>query len=170
MPSSKVTKGTHDTAEWLAFYDCLRRRGLRRTSQRDTIFEIFTQARKHLSSEDLYRRVKETDPRVGITTVYRTLNLLAECGLARKSHFGDGFIRYEPGYNITHHDHLICLDCGNVTEFFSEQLELLQDEVVNRHGFEMQDHSLRIWGRCRSCRRKSKSHRRTPTALPRSLV
>lgn len=166
--AAKEAKSKRNSPEWVAFYDCLRRKRLRQTSQRDVIFNVFMRAQKHLSSEELYHRVKEADPRVGFTTVYRTLNLLSDCGLAIKSQFGDGFTRYEPGFNITHHDHLICLECGNVTEFFNERLEHVQDEVVNRHDFEMLDHSLRIWGRCKNCQRKNRSAKSARTAILRS--
>ncbi|MBI4470474.1 MAG: transcriptional repressor [Acidobacteria bacterium] len=166
MAKAAEAKPQHDAPEWAAFYDCLRRKGLRRTSQRDTIFDVFMRSQKHLSSEDLYRRVREMDPKVGFTTVYRTLNLLSECGLAIRSQFGDGLTRYEPGFNTTHHDHLICVECGNVTEFFSAQLEHVQDEIVSRHGFEMQEHSLRIWGMCRACRRNVKSMKKPAASLP----
>lgn len=161
---AEAPKTNRDAPEWAAFYECLRKKGLRRTSQRETIFDVFMRSQKHMSSEDLYRRVKEEEPNVGFTTVYRTLNLLAECGLAIRSQFGDGLTRYESGFNTAHHDHLICVECGEVTEFFSPRLEHVQDEVVSRHGFEMTDHSLRIWGICRNCRRGAKTSRKLAAA------
>ncbi len=135
------------------FHEYLRRKGLKRTAQRDLILETFLESGKHITSEDLYRKVRERDPKVGFTTVYRTLKLLTECGIARSMQLGDRYTHYERGLDEQHHDHLICLQCGEITEFFSQQLENIQAEVVRRHGFRMVDHSLRIWGICRKCQR-----------------
>jgi Fur family ferric uptake transcriptional regulator len=137
-----------------AFYECLRRKRLKRTVQRDLILDVFLEAKGHHSIEDLYERVKAVDDSIGFTTVYRTLKLLVECGLAHQVQFGDGYTRYEQGFHYSHHDHLICVECGESTEFFSERLEAVQDEVVRRHGFRMIDHSLRIWGICQRCQAK----------------
>jgi Fur family ferric uptake transcriptional regulator len=137
-----------------AFYECLRRKRLKRTVQRDLILDVFLEAKGHHSIEDLYERVKAVDDSIGFTTVYRTLKLLVECGLAHQVQFGDGYTRYEQGFHYSHHDHLICVECGESTEFFSERLEAVQDEVVRRHGFRMIDHSLRIWGICQPCQAK----------------
>ena len=139
------------------FHECLRRKGLKRTNQRDLILDVFLTSEKHVSSEELYRKVRERDPSIGFTTVYRTLKLLTECGIAREAQFGDGYTRYEPNLNQGHHDHLICVECGGLTEFYSEQLEHIQDEVIRRHGFQMVDHSLRIWGICKRCRRRART-------------
>lgn len=139
-----------------AYYDYLRRKGLKRTTQRELILEAFLKSEKHVTSEDLYRQVREIDPSVGFTTVYRALKLFTECGVAREAQFGDGFTRYEHNLSQGHHDHLICVECGGLTEFYSEQLEAIQDEVVRRHGFQMTDHSLRIWGVCKACRKQRK--------------
>jgi Fur family ferric uptake transcriptional regulator len=139
------------------FHDCLRRKGLKRTSQRDLILDVFLASEKHVTSEDLYRKVRERDPSIGFTTVYRTLKLLTECGLAREAQFGDGYTRYEPNLSQGHHDHLICVECGELTEFYSEQLEDIQEEVIRRHGFRMIDHSLRIWGICKNCRKQARA-------------
>jgi len=143
-----------DRPEREVFYECLRRKRLKRTAQRDLILDVFLDVAGHHSIEDLYERVKAVDDSIGFTTVYRTLKLLVECGLAHQVQFGDGYTRYEQGFHYSHHDHLICVECGESTEFFSERLEAVQDEVVRRHGFQMVDHSLRIWGICQKCQAK----------------
>ena len=117
------------------FHEHLRRERLKRTSQRDLILDVFLDTEGHVSSEDLYSLVKAKDPTVGFTTVYRTLKLLKECGLARELEFHDGRILYEHDYKHAHHDHLICTHCGALIEFYSEQIEKLQDEIVLRYGF-----------------------------------
>ena len=125
--------------------------GLRRTNQRDLILEIFLSTEEHLTSEDLHNLVHRKDPTVGLTTVYRTLKLLTEAGLAREVGFGDGKTYYEHHYNHEHHDHMICTECGRVIEFFSADIEALQDQMASSFGFRPTHHSLRMWGICSAC-------------------
>lgn len=133
------------------FLEHIRKSGLRRTGQRDLILEIFLKTEEHLTSEDLYWLVQKEDPSVGHTTVYRTLKLLTEAGLAREVRFGDNKTYYEHHYDHEHHDHLICTSCGKVVEFFSQQIEELQDSIAEQHGFKLSHHSLRMWGLCEMC-------------------
>lgn len=133
------------------FLEHIQKAGLRRTSQRDLILEIFLRTEDHLSSEDLYWLVQKQDPSVGHTTVYRTLKLLTEAGLAREVRFGDGKTYYEHHYNHEHHDHLICTECGKIIEFFSAEIEELQDKMAENYGFRLTNHSLRMWGVCQDC-------------------
>lgn len=134
------------------FFEHIRRAGLKKTTQRELILLIFLKTEGHLSAEDLYHLVKEQDPTVGYTTVYRTLKLLSECGLAREERLGDGRRRYEHHYNHQHHDHLICTVCGELIEFYSEVIERTQDEIAEQFDFELTHHSLRIFGVCSNCR------------------
>lgn len=129
----------------------IRAAGLRRTNQRDLILDIFLRTEDHLTMEDLYWLVQKEDPSVGQTTVYRTLKLLAEAGLAREVRFGDGKTYYEHHYNHEHHDHLICTECGKVIEFFSPEIEELQEKTAAEFGFRLTNHSLRMWGLCEVC-------------------
>src|ERR1043165_476457 len=146
----------------------LRRAGLRGTSQRDLILEIFLRTEEHLTSEDLYRLVQREDPSVGHTTVYRTLKLLTEAGLAREVRFGDNKTYYEHHYNHQHHDHMICTSCGKVIEFYSPEIEALQDEMADNFDFQPTHHSLRLWGVCSDCRERAvTSHVAPPGAQPR---
>ena len=134
------------------FIDHLRGAGFKRTAQRDLILEVFLRTEGHLSAEDLYKLVRAKDPTVGFTTVYRTLKLLHECGLAREERLGDGRMRYEHDFNHDHHDHLICTVCGDLIEFYSEVIEKKQDEIAAQHKFQPTHHSLRIFGICSRCR------------------
>lgn len=131
--------------------------GLRRTAQRDLILEVFLRTSEHLSSEDLYDLVKKEDPTVGQTTVYRTLKLLTEAGLAREVRFGDGRTHYEHHYNREHHDHMICTECGKVVEFFSAELEAMQDEIAAKYNFILTQHSMRLLGLCEDCQTVAKA-------------
>lgn len=142
------------TEEKELFHQHIQRAGLKRTAQRDLILDVFLRTEKHLSSEDLYHLVKEEDPSVGHTTVYRTLKLLTEAGLAREVRFGDGRTRYEHNYKHPHHDHMICTECGKTIEFYSAELEAIQDAIVARHKFRPTQHSLRIFGVCAECQRE----------------
>jgi Fur family ferric uptake transcriptional regulator len=149
----------------------LQRAGLRRTGQRDLILETFLRTEEHLTSEDLYRLVQREDPSVGHTTVYRTLKLLTEAGLAREVRFGDNKTYYEHHYNHQHHDHMICTGCGKVIEFYSPEIEALQDQMADNFGFQPTHHSLRLWGVCSDCQKKTvNSQIAPPGAQPRVRV
>lgn len=135
--------------------------GLRRTAQRDLILEVFLKTEEHLSSEDLYDLVKREDQSIGHTTVYRTLKLLTEAGLAREVRFGDGRTHYEHHYNHEHHDHMICTDCNKIIEFFSPELEAMHDEIAAKYNFIVTQPSLRLMGLCEDCQtRKSVAPRK----------
>ena len=133
------------------FLEHIQKAGLRRTGQRDLILEIFLRTEEHLTSEDLYWLVQKEDTTVGHTTVYRTLKLLTEAGLAREVRFGDNKTYYEHHFNHQHHDHMICTECGQVIEFFSQDIEELQDQMADKFGFRPTHHSLRLWGVCSDC-------------------
>lgn len=137
------------------FHQHIQKFGLKRTAQRDLILDVFLRTEEHLSSEDLYHLVRKEDPNVGHTTVYRTLKLLADAGLAREVRFGDGRAHYEHNYKHEHHDHMICTECSNVIEFFSPEIEALQDEMAAQFGFKPTQHSLRIFGICAACQQRA---------------
>ena len=132
--------------------------GLKSTSQRDAILNIFVNAGQHVSAEELYTRVKKAQPGIGYATVYRTLKLFALAGIAEERRFADGYTRYEfKAAEGHHHDHLICTRCGSIVEFENERIEVLQQDVATRNGFQVQSHKLEIYGLCSSCRKKKKS-------------
>lgn len=135
------------------FEQALRERNLKSTAQRDDIAKIFFAANKHLSVEDLHTAVKKVNPRVGYATVYRTLKLLKECGLADERHFHDGQARYEPTETEEqHHDHIICERCGKIVEFNSDELEKLQERIARFLGFVVSRHRMELYGICAECR------------------
>ncbi len=146
------------TEEQEIFLRHIQKAGLKRTAQRDLILEVFLRTEEHLSSEDLYRLVQQEDADIGQTTVYRTLKLLTDAGLAREVRFGDGRTRYEHNYKHPHHDHLICTNCGKTIEFFSADMEALQDQIAARHKFELTHHTLRMFGYCPECRKHRAKH------------
>lgn len=164
------------TEEQEVFLAHIQSKGLKRTAQRELILDVFLRTEEHLSSEDLYRLVHKEDPSVGQTTVYRTLKLLAEAGLAREVRFGDGMTHYEHQYKHQHHDHMICSNCGKIIEFYSAELEAIQDAMAAKHKFEVEQHLLRIIGVCADCRRakrdadkqREQSREQIPSASARS--
>jgi Fur family transcriptional regulator, ferric uptake regulator len=127
------------------------KKGLRSTDQRKLIVETFFRAENHVSIEELLAQVREKDPRVGYATVYRTLKLLTECGVANERRFGDGLTRYELADDVTHHDHLICIECGDIVEFEEPRIEELQEGVARRHGYELRSHKHELYGVCPRC-------------------
>jgi len=132
------------------FEDYVRRHGLKSTQQRDVIVDLFLRSSGHISIEDLLARVRKRAPKVGYATVYRTLKLLTDCGIAAARQFGDGQTRYEvmsEGHG--HHDHLICTQCGLILEFENDTIEQLQDDVADRlGGFKLTKHKLELYGLC----------------------
>src|SRR3990172_6407750 len=134
------------------FEQALRERGLKSTSQRDDIARVFFGAEGHLSIEELYKSVKRVNPRVGYATVYRTLKLLKECGLAAERHFDDGQARYEAAEETQQHDHIICERCGKIVEFASQELERLQERIGRFLGFVVGRHRMELYGVCVDCR------------------
>src|SRR5438067_10463987 len=144
------------TEEQEIFIKHIQSAGLKRTAQRDLILDVFLRTEEHLSSEDLYRLVKQEDPSIGQTTVYRTLKLLSEAGLAREVRFGDGRTHYEHNYKHQHHDHMICSECGKIIEFYSPELEAIQDAMAAKYRFQLTEHLLRMIGICADCRRQKK--------------
>ena len=132
------------------------KKGLRSTDQRRLIVETFFAAPNHVSIEELLAEVRAKDPRVGYATVYRTLKLLAECGVAYERRFGDGLTRYELADDTSHHDHMICVDCGSITEFEEPRIEAIQEEVAERAGFILRSHKLEMYGVCPECQKKQR--------------
>ena len=127
-------------------------KGLRSTDQRRLILETFFRAPNHVSIEELLAHVRAEDPKVGYATVYRTLKLMAESGIAYEREFGDGLTRYELADGQAHHDHLICDQCGRITEFEEPEIERLQDKIAASYGFQLRSHKPELYGICPICR------------------
>ena len=132
------------------------KKGLRSTDQRRLIVETFFKSPNHVSIEELLAQVRASDPKVGYATVYRTLKLLTECGVAFERRFGDGLARYELADDEAHHDHLICVECGAIVEFEEPRIETIQESVAASHGFELRSHKHELYGVCADCQRKQK--------------
>jgi len=153
-----VTRPTHKGSadRFTVFKEHLRQQGLKSTSQRDDIARVFFSSNRHISVEELYNEVKRVNPRIGYATVYRTMKLLTECGLAVERHFRDAEARYESQAEGHHHDHLICERCGKIVEFEEDRIEAMQAEVAQRLGFRITGHKMELYGLCNECQRSSR--------------
>ncbi len=131
------------------FENYLRTKNLKHSKPRRDILNVFLGSQGHLSAQELYDQVKLVNARVGFATVYRTLKLLEECGLARSMDYDDGTQRYEPD-RFQHH-HIICTSCNRTVEFLSPELESLLQNVQARHDYIPQAHAVRILSVCQDC-------------------
>ncbi len=137
--------------------------GYRLTVPRDAVLAVLSETLKHLSAEDVYLAVHKIHPTVGLTTVYRTLDLLVEMGLVFKFDFGDGRARYELAEGpkgARHHHHLVCTNCARVvdyTDFIDEEKELLSQTergLSKKYNFKISNHLIQFYGLCDKCRNK----------------
>ncbi len=133
------------------FEKFLRSRQLKLTTERHELLEeVFAQG-QHFDADQLHIILKQKGKAISRATVYRTLDLLVQCGLVRKSSFGDQHAHYEAVRSDEHHDHLICINCHGIIEFFRPDLENLQDAICTEHDFRPLHHSLQIFGLCKVC-------------------
>ncbi|MBA4392737.1 MAG: transcriptional repressor [Desulfobacca sp.] len=142
------------------FKHFIKNKGLRQSNRRDQVVEAFFNLKGHTTAEELLVQVRKKDKRVGLTTIYRTLKLLTQCGLAVERKFDRKVATFEPAQLGAHHDHLICSECGNIVEFENKSIETLQEAVAREHAFIITRHILELYGTCRDCsnntRKKSK--------------
>lgn len=120
-------------------------RGMKMTGQRRTIARVLSEASDHPDVEEVYRRAVQLDPKISIATVYRTVRLFEEANILERHDFGDGRSRYEEATE-EHHDHLIDIQSGQVMEFRSPEIEALQRQIAERHGYELVGHRLELFG------------------------
>lgn len=151
--SASVPSTVQDVRARLCAY--ISARGLKQSRQRDAIAEAFFATPGHVSAEELVERVRTGERRVSVATVYRTLKLLGESGLATPRDFGEGQTRWESAVGRSHHDHLVCRGCGDIVEFANDEIERLQARVARHHGFVVHSHRLELYGICGRCGRSS---------------
>jgi len=134
----------------------LKKGGFKFTRQREAILKALYDHEGHFSPEEVHRLVSENNPdlNVGIATVYRTLTLLEEAGLAESISFGKDGKKYEIGLK-KHHDHLVCTACGTIIEFTDDVIEERQEAIAGKHHFLMTDHTMKIVGLCADCQKKA---------------
>ena len=133
------------------FEGYLRSRGLKMTTARETVLAAFLKTEGHMSAEELFDTARKIDPGLGQATVFRTLKLLADSGLARDACQDEGPRRYEHSYKHSHHDHLVCIGCGKIVEFCDSGIEKTQNAIFKKYGFSPSDHKLELRGLCAEC-------------------
>lgn len=137
------------------FKKLLKSNNLKYTTQRELILKIIYDNDGHFTPEDIYNLIKESHPEIklGIATVYRTLTLLEDENIVSSISFGTQGKKYEFGIT-NHHDHLVCLKCGNIEEFYDDIIEERQEEIAKKFNFNMSDHVMKITGTCSACQAK----------------
>jgi Fur family ferric uptake transcriptional regulator len=135
----------------------LKTNGLKATLPRLKILELFQMGEKrHMTAEDVYKHALQENIDVGLATVYRVLTQFEQAGILSRSHFESGKAVYELNEG-QHHDHLVCLDCGKVEEFFDSEIELRQKSIAHSKGFELADHALSLYAHCRNAQCPNKA-------------
>lgn len=125
--------------------------GLKATAPRLKILNLFENSpQRHLTAEDVYRLLIAEDLDIGLATVYRVLTQFEQAGILVRHHFESGKAVFELNHGH-HHDHLVCVKCGLVEEFFDEKIERRQEQIAARHGFRVETHSMYLYGLCRNC-------------------
>ncbi len=138
-----------DLRDQLALY--MSKKGLKNTRQRTAILDAFLDCPGHVSLDELLVKVHERKSGVGYATVYRTMKLFVEAGVAEERQFGDGQARYEVvDLEHDHHDHLICTICGHIFEFEDDEIERRQASIAMARGLRITSHRLDLWGECQS--------------------
>ena len=133
----------------------IRQKGLRKTSQRDSIVDAIFATDEHFTADELWERLRGTDARTSRATLYRTLSLLTEAGLLQEIDLGDGQTTYDPNFlDSPSHNHLVCIDCGKVVEFEDNGIDVLNDCITRRLGFRPVKSSMRIEACCERLRAK----------------
>ncbi len=129
----------------------LKQAGLKTTLPRLRVLSVLEKSEiRHLSADEVYRSLLEDDESIGLATVYRVLTQFEDAGLVIRHNFEGGHSVFELN-DADHHDHMICVKCGSVTEFFDRRIEDQQEKVAHDHGFRIQDHSLTLFGTCKHC-------------------
>ncbi len=137
------------------FKSLLKESGLKFTKQRECILSFLYKNSAHYTPEQIYSAIKEANEKmnIGIATVYRTLSLLESAGIASSISFGTKGKKYELGVK-KHHDHIICVECGDIVEFVDDTIEHRQEQIAKKYGFKMTDHTMKIVGVCGSCQER----------------
>lgn len=139
------------------FLEFMRSNALSMTPQRKVIVETFLESEGHFSAEQLYERVGRRMRDIGQATVYRTLKLLVDSGLADAFDLGEGVTLYEHRYGHEHHDHLVCLVCGRKVEIVDPAIERRQEALAGEYGFTLTRHRMFLFGLCPDCAQAAKS-------------
>ncbi len=145
--------GTRSHSNGVDLSEHLRSHGIHPTQQRLRVIKVLVESHAHLSAEEIHGLVRVQTPKIGLATIYRTLHALKEKGLVEEHRFNDEFSRYE-AKPASHHDHLICIECGKVVEFDQPVIEQLQLAAARENHFSIVSHRLEIYGICENCAKR----------------
>ena len=134
------------------FKKIVKQKGLKYTEQREIVLSILLHAKEHLTAEEVYNEIKKEhkESNIGIATVYRALSFLEEVDLITSITFGTDGKKYESN-SKSHHDHLICTECGKIIEFIDDEIEKRQDKIAKKNKFKITSHSMQLYGTCEVC-------------------
>ena len=121
------------------------------TPQRYSVMMDVVNSKEHRECEEIYLSLRSEGQNVSLATVYRTMEILVANDFVRKIDIGDGKSRFETKINHPHHDHMICIKCGGITEFINDEIEMLQEEVCRESGFQLMRHIHQLFGICKKC-------------------
>jgi Fur family ferric uptake transcriptional regulator len=138
------------------FHDYLKKRELKNTPERFLILNQIIKMQHHFEADSLLVQLKIKNKKISRATIYRTLDLLVDCGLVKKIYFDTTHAFYEPVSGLTRHDHFVCLDCGKIIEFYDRTINKIQRNLQAVHGLEVFHYSYHLSGRCAACRKKAK--------------
>jgi Fur family ferric uptake transcriptional regulator len=135
----------------------LKEKGLLYSYQREQILVVFVKIKNHPTVDDIYNTIRKKNPKIGLATVYRTMRVICDCGMAMEVDFGDGVRRFEHKYRHQHRHHLVCIKCGKVIEVTSGRIESLQKKLAKQHNFAPTKDTMKIFGLCSKCKNKQES-------------
>lgn len=152
-----MSKSTEEPIAGREVFLLLRKKGHRLPRTRENLIDLILKRKGHWTIQDLTSEVRKSLPRIGIATVYRTVSLLHRENLLTETRWGGGAARYEV-LSPQHHDHLTCVDCGEIFEFENERIEELQTKMAKKLGFKLHDHRMELFGECQksSCKFKAR--------------
>lgn len=129
----------------------LNNKGIRKSLRRSQVLEVFSKCEKHVTVNELVELVHSKYPDIGIATIYRTLKLICDSGIARTTEFEKGTIRYEHDFGHQHHDHLVCFNCGAFIEINNDRIEEEQNKIAKDNGYTLLNHKMILYGLCQKC-------------------
>ncbi len=133
------------------FCEYLKKHDLKNTTERLTVLQVVLAMDKHFDVESLIDRLKSQQKKISRATVYRTMELLVDCGLVTKHRFGENGRVYEPKSERDNHDHFLCVSCGKIIEFYDPEIEGIHQRLCERFGVEILDYSHQLYGKCNKC-------------------
>jgi Fur family transcriptional regulator, ferric uptake regulator len=157
VPRSETNKELSDVHKELAsFSEYLKKKGFKITNQRLLVAEKIFESTNHFTVDTLADELKNRKGEISRATIYRIVSLMVEAGHLTEYHFGQNVKYYEHIPAKRHHDHIVCLDCGIIEEFIDPNIEKIQLDIAARHGFELEEHSMTLYGRCAQFRKTGK--------------